>query len=203
MKVIEPISSSVFITACAYAAGISHNNAFMRKFGIDPEFSQPSVEKALYDGGIVTFETFYDHILAVANFAKSGITITILALLALGAAILAAAFRNKLPQAKKLISLTINHIPTGLIGIAYFMFLTFSAFNKGAEKGEALAIKFIKTCNWVEMVKDKEKHRACAFKKDNDAIWYFDIETADSKAEAKQLSELDSITYLKRQRLIE
>ncbi|GIZ13644.1 hypothetical protein [Pseudomonas sp. NCCP-436] len=207
MKIIEPISSSVFITACAYAAGVSHNNAFMRKFGVDPEFSQPSIEKALYDGGVITFEVFYGHLMAMLNFAASGIGLSILAVAALGVIALLLWNRRRIPQLKEKLlefsTLLGAFTPIGLIGISYIIFLTFSAFNKGTEKGEELALKFIKTCQWIEMNKGKEKHKACAFKKDDNAIWYFELETAGSKTEAKQLSELDSISYLTPQKLIE
>jgi hypothetical protein len=207
MKIIEPISSSVFITACAYAAGISHNNAFMRKFGIDPEFSQPGIEKALYDGGVITFEVFYEHLTSALNYITSWLGLSVLAIALLGIVTTLFFNRNKIPQLQKKLddisTLLGAYTPIGLIGIGYIMFLTFSSFNKGAEKGEELAIKFIKTCQWVEMNKDKEVRKACAFKKDDNAIWYFELETAGSKAEAKQLSELDSITYLTPQKLIE
>lgn len=207
MKIIEPISSSVFITACAYAAGVSHNNAFMREFGVDPEFSQPSIEKALYDGGIITFEVFYGHLTAILSFATSVTGLIILATATLGITAVLLRHRGRLPQLKQkaleLSTLLGAFTPIGLIGISYIIFLTFSAFNKGAENGQELAMKFIKTCQWVEMSKGKDKHKACAFKKDDNAIWYFELETAGSKAEAKQLSELDSISYLKPQKLIE
>ncbi|WP_147479700.1 hypothetical protein [Pseudomonas amygdali] len=58
MKIVEPISSALLITGCVYSAGISQNSAFMREFGVNPEFSQPSIDKILYDGGLITFEIF-------------------------------------------------------------------------------------------------------------------------------------------------
>ena len=207
MKFIEPISSSVLLTACAYAAGISHNNAFMRTFGVDPEFSQPSIEKALYDGGVITFEELYNHCAAVLEIAKSNTSIAIISATIAILTGLLIYFRRRLPQiADKLKAASLilgSYTPIGLAGLTYIMFLTFSSFNRAEEKGENLALKFIKNCQWIEMHKEGETEKACAFKKDNDSIWYFTLETAGSKANAKNLSELDSITYLKPEKLID
>lgn len=194
MKIIEPISSALLITGCIYAAGISQNNAFMREFGINPEFSQPPIDKILYDGGLVTFEIFYTHSKLLCVIA------TVAVLLLLFTWLVA---KKRFPNSRlaalanytRFFEKTYNRFPFGLALLFYIGLLCFSSFHKSQTIGIKLAETFIDRCHWVEIEQQGQQSKACAFRKDKDSIWFYTIDTGDLKIGSKLLSELSEITY--------
>ncbi|WP_430491871.1 hypothetical protein [Pseudomonas fulva] len=199
MKIIEPISSALLITGCIYAAGISQNSAFMREFGINPEFSQPSIDKILYDGGLITFEIFYDHLkwlslIAIITFTLLAATWAVARYTSPGSTI-----GNALNHLNKTYS-ALERIPIGLLLLLYIVYLCFSSYQKSQEVGVKLSETFIERCHWV-VLKDKETtNKACAFRKDKDSIWYYNIKDGDLSINSKLLTELGQITYLEPQK---
>ena len=198
MKIVDPISSALLLTGCIYAAGTSQNNSFMREFGINPEFSQPSIEKTLYDGGLITFEIAYNH--ATLIFIIASIALVI-ALTAITLKTFSSRLNFLLPSTTRLIQFytVISKIPLGLCLLAYIMYLSFSSFQKGQDDGVKLALTFIERCHWVEIKEKNETTKACAFRKDKDSIWYYQIESTGPKKNSKLLSSSSSITYLETQ----
>lgn len=199
MKIVEPISSALLITGCVYSAGISQNSAFMREFGVNPEFSQPSIDKILYDGGLITFEIFYGHL----KFISLLILVVSFFLIAIWCAarfirpnsVIANAPRhfNKIKNA-------FEYTPVGLLLLLYIIYLCFSSYQKSQEVGIKLSDTFMERCHWV-VLKDKEvSTKACAFRKDKDSIWYYSIKDGGLNINSKLLTELSQVTYLEPQK---
>jgi hypothetical protein len=195
MKLVDPISSALLITGCVYAAGTSQNNSFMREFGINPEFSQPSIEKTLYDGGIITFEIVYSHFVLL-------LTIALLIIAAGAITLIVKKITSRLnfliPSTNSIakIYITASKAPLGFLFLTYIMYLSFSSFQKGQDDGVKLAMTFIERCHWVEIKEKSETTKACAFRKDKDSIWYYQIESNGPKKNSKLLSSSTSVTYL-------
>jgi hypothetical protein len=199
MKIVEPISSALLITGCVYAAGTGQNSAFMREFGINPEFSQPSVDKILYDGGLITFEIFYHHLKVI--------TLTSFVVIIVLAAIWAAAKFMKpnsaiarAPSHFSKIKSALQYTPAGLLLLLYIIFLCFSSYQKSQDVGVKLSETFMESCHWV-ILKDKENTtKACAFRKDKDSIWYYNIKDGGLNINSKLLTELGQVTYMEPQK---
>ncbi|MGF6097043.1 hypothetical protein [Pseudomonas sp. 18175] len=194
MKIIDPISSALLLTGCIYAAGTSQNNSFMRAFGINPEFSQPSIEKTLYDGGLIAFEIAYRH-LTYTLYALAILTITLITFHILKQHKIVDT-KSKILNAKNVALTVFERVPLGLCLLSYMMFLSFSSFQKGQEDGIKLAYTFIERCHWVLLTENNETTKACAFRKDKDSIWYYQIEADGPKKNSKLLSSSTHITYL-------
>lgn len=197
MKIIEPLSSALLVTGCVYAAGIAQNSALMNFFGINPAFSQPAIDKILYDGGLVTFELFSRHLIFL--FALTLIAIPIyLAILAVVAKLKRFAFSAGINWTADKINLALIPLSklSGLIILIYLIVLTLLSYNKAKEDGVRIGQSFIDTCHGVIIEKGKDKTEGCAFNKDRDSIWYYTIKDEASKTSAKPLSEVDQIIYL-------
>ncbi|TDF78540.1 hypothetical protein [Pseudomonas sp. H9] len=196
MKVIEPISSALLLTGCIYAAGVSQNNSFMRSFGVNPEFSQPSIDKIFYDGGLITFEIFYNHLIYafwfITTFFGVITTALLIFLLIKGSQSLIEPYN----QTKPIFSFCCSLIPTGTLILTYIIFLSFSSFQKGQTDGVKLSQIFIERCHWIEITQDSKSERACAFRKDKDSIWYYKINSDGIKINSKLLSSANEITYM-------
>lgn len=199
MKIIEPLSSALLLTACVYSAGVAQSDAFMHAFGINPAFSQPSIDKIFYDGGLITFEIFYNHLKLIKSALKIALPIAfILAITTLSILF----FTNKITasiQATKKIMPVISWFFTSALGVTaliYLIYLTFASFTKAQGDGERLALTFTNTCHAVTLKKDKDTIDGCAFRKDRDSIWYFTVEENTPRVNSKLLSEVDQISYL-------
>lgn len=195
MKVVEPISSALLITGCIYAAGTSQNSAFMRGFGISPEFSQPSVDKILYDGGLITFELFYNHLklalmLSLVLALVVGVVWLVLRFIRSGCYL--AGFYRRLAR----VFYICTQAPIGFFLLLYITFLCFSSYEKSQDIGVKLAETFMERCHRVVM-KDKQGDiPACAFRKDKDSIWYYVIVNGDADVKSRLLTDLVQVTYL-------
>lgn len=201
MKIVEPISSALLITGCVYAAGTSQNSAFMREFGINPEFSQPSIDKILYDGGLITFEIFYDHLKWVSIFAM---IVLLLLVIVWGVAkfMSPGSLISNIPNHFNQIKIAFGYVPVGLLLLLYIIYLCFSSYQKSQEVGVKLSEVFMEKCHWV-ILKDKESStKACAFRKDKDSIWYYSIKDGDLNISSKLLTELGQVTYLEPQKIV-
>lgn len=195
MKIVEPISSALLITGCVYAAGISQNSAFMREFGVNPEFSQPPVDKILYDGGLITFEIFYNHLklaaLVVALLIAVFVVVWIVTKFFSGNAGLLG-LSGCISGIKKVAS----YAPVGLLLLLYIIYLCFASYQKSQDVGVKLSETFMDRCHWV-VLKDKESTtKACAFRKDKDSIWYYNIKGSEININSKLLTEVGQVTYL-------
>lgn len=198
MKIVEPISSALLITGCVYSAGISQNSAFMREFGINPEFSQPPIDKILYDGGLITFEIFYDHLKFISLLLF--IIISLLAVtwgaakfISPGSAIVNA------PSHLSKIKNALQYTPVGLLLLLYIIYLCFSSYQKSQEVGIKLSETFMERCHWVILKDKKNTTKACAFRKDKDSIWYYNIKDGNLNINSTLLTELGQVTYLEPQ----
>jgi hypothetical protein len=196
MKIIEPISSALLLTGCVYSAGISQNNAFMRSFGVNPEFSQPAIDKIFYDGGLITFEIFYTHIL----YATASL-LTLVILTSFFTCYIA--FTKGLQGIKKTRTAVSNFlttinpmIPAGIITLLYIVFLCFASYQKGQITGVKLSEKFLERCYWIIVKDKKDSIKACAFRKDRDSIWYYQLNDGDVKINSKLLTDVGQVTYL-------
>ncbi|MGN8346887.1 hypothetical protein ACLEJQ_25120 [Pseudomonas sp. SMV71] len=196
MKVIEPISSALLLTGCVYSAGISQNNAFMRSFGVNPEFSQPAIDKIFYDGGLITFEIFYNHIIyaAIILLALTITTSTFILYMALTKGL--QSIKRIHPSFLNICTTITPLIPIGTITLLYIIFLCFASYQKGQITGVKLSQKFLEQCYWVEVKDKKDSTKACAFRKDRDSIWYYQLNDGDIKINSKLLTEVGQVTYL-------
>ncbi|PRA58665.1 hypothetical protein CQ065_23395 [Pseudomonas sp. MYb187] len=199
MKIVEPISSALLITGCVYSAGISQNNAFMREFGINPEFSQPSIDKILYDGGLITFEIFYDH-LKFLSLLVFVIAIFLVATWAAAKLISPGSAIANAPSHFDQIKSVLQYTPTGLLLLLYIIYLCFSSYQKSQETGIKLSETFMERCHWVILKDKKNTTKACAFRKDKDSIWYYNIKGGDLNINSSLLTELGQVTYLEPQK---
>lgn len=195
MKIVEPISSALLITGCIYAAGISQNNAFMREFGINPEFSQPSIDKILYDGGLITFEIFYAHLKFVA--VALAILVLFFCVAWLGVRLIrpGSAVLNVSGRARSFFSI-LAQAPVGLLLLLYITYMCFSSYQKSQEVGVKLSETFMERCHWVVLQDKKNTTKACAFRKDKDSIWYYTIKDGGININSKLLTDLLQVTYL-------
>lgn len=195
MKIVEPISSALLITGCIYAAGISQNNAFMREFGINPEFSQPSIDKILYDGGLITFEIFYAHLkfvsiaLAIVVFLFFVFWLSVRFLRPASAVLNVSGHLNSFFNG-------LSKTPVGLLLLLYITYMCFSSYQKSQEVGIKLSETFMERCHWVVLQDKKSTIKACAFRKDKDSIWYYTIKDGDININSKLLTDLLQVTYL-------
>lgn len=195
MKIIEPISSALLLTGCVYAAGISQNSAFMREFGINPEFSQPSIDKIFYDGGLIAFEIFYGH-LKILFISVVAILVVLLAIWGAVKAFAPASIMAVFSKSFNKVVAFSSYVPAGFILLLYIIFLCFSSYQKSQEVGVRLSETFMERCHWV-ILKDKEDSvKACAFRKDKDSIWYYTVKGGDLSVSSKLLSDLGQVTYL-------
>ncbi|WP_044462603.1 hypothetical protein [Pseudomonas sp. MRSN 12121] len=201
MKILEPISSALLITGCIYATGTSQNSAFMRGFGINPEFSQPSIDKILYDGGLITFEVFYEHLKWISLFALAVLLVMVfiwgvVRFISPGlVATVVASVLSRVDQIKGALSYT----PVGILLLLYIMYLCFSSYQKSQEVGVKLSEVFMESCHWVVLKDKKSTTKACAFRKDKDSIWYYTIKEGSLDINSKLLAGLDQVTYLEPQ----
>lgn len=199
MKIIEPVSSALLMTGCVYAAGVSQNSAFMRQFGVNPEFSQPSVDKILYDGGLVTFEMFYGHLKFISGCAALIVVVGLFVWMFLkysGRGFGGGSFPRILAGGKQII----EHAPVGFLLLIYMVYLCFSSYQKSQEIGVKLSEVFMDNCHWV-ILKDKENSvKACAFRKDKDSIWYYNIKNKEVGVSSKLLTDVAQVTYLEPQK---
>ncbi|SDZ55186.1 hypothetical protein [Pseudomonas sp. NFIX28] len=202
MKIVEPISSALLITGCVYAAGISQNSAFMRGFGINPEFSQPSIDKILYDGGLITFEVFYEHLKWISLFVLVILLVMafvwgVMRFISPGSVTtVVASVLSRVDQIKGASS----YAPVGVLLLLYIMYLCFSSYQKSQEVGVKLSEVFMENCHWVILKDKKNTTKACAFRKDKDSIWYYTIKEGDLNINSKLLAGLDQVTYLEPQK---
>ncbi len=195
MKIVEPISSALLITGCIYAAGISQNNAFMREFGINPEFSQPSIDKILYDGGLITFEIFYAHLKFVSTALAIVIFLSFVAWLSFRFLRPGSAVVNISGRLHYFFN-TLSKAPVGLLLLLYITYMCFSSYQKSQEVGVKLSETFMERCHWVVLQDKKNTTKACAFRKDKDSIWYYTIKDGDININSKLLTDLSQVTYL-------
>lgn len=198
MKAIDAISSSLLLTGCVYAAGVSQNNAFMRSFGVSPEFSQPPVDKIFYDGGLIVFEAFYEHLL-LSLFITTGVIIVI----AVVVCIAVIAFGSKkcvyrvFSRISEFTSSYWRFVPVGAFVLIYFIFLTFMSYKNGQDDGRKLADGFIDKCHVIEAKNlPKDGGLACAFRKDRDSIWYYRLSANGLMTNSALLAEVGAISYL-------
>ncbi|EPZ6121130.1 hypothetical protein ACXHIE_004046 [Pseudomonas aeruginosa] len=197
MKVIEPLSSALLVTACVYSAGMAQNSSFMGAFGVNPAFSQPAIDKIFYDGGLITFELLLKHLVV---FSLIVITMALICPLS----ILALKIKNKTTfklSAPPIIDLYSNLISSlvkmsGILTIAYLILLTFLAYDKGRADGLGVAKSFMSTCQQVIIKKGSKDFRGCAFNKDRDSLWYIPMDDSEMQPSSKPLSEIDRIIYL-------
>ncbi|MGW7772144.1 hypothetical protein ACTWM0_04280 [Pseudomonas machongensis] len=196
MKVVEPLSSALLITACVYVAGISQYSELMRFFGVNPAFSQPAIDKIFYDGGLITFEVFMGHLwfFVVCVLIAAIIVVCIVFLRSYGDKTIRVYYFSVVCQSLRRISEFLDGC-SGLVVFIYLIFLTFASYEKAKIDGEKVGQSFISVCHAVELRKDGKTLKGCAFSKDRDAIWFYSIDDGDLKAKSKPLSELDQITY--------
>lgn len=195
MKIIEPLSSALLLTGCVYAAGVAQNNALMRQFGINPAFSQPAIDKIFYDGGLITFEIFYQHISAALPIILIAIPalliLTIITTIILIKKNLLAPTQEIYNNCKSAINFS-----TGTAALLYLIYLTFTAYTQARSDGIKISKTFVDICHPVKLEKDSKEIQGCAFNKDRDSIWYYTIQNETPVTHSKLLSELDQITYL-------
>lgn len=197
MKIIEPLSSALLLTGCVYAAGIAQNSAFMRVFGINPAFSQPAIDKIIYDGGLITFELFVRHliILSLTIIALAAIITTIITVKKLIKKIPIKTAATPIMHLIQSILETLNKA-SSVLALSYLIILTFLSYEKAQEDGKIIAGTFISTCHTVVIEKESNKTKGCAFNKDRDSIWYYTTNKDQPMTNSKLLSEIDQITYL-------
>jgi hypothetical protein len=201
MKVVEPVSSALLITACVYAAGTSQNNAFLRSFRLSPEFSQPTLDKVFYDGGMIIYEILYRMLYNAALYLTVHVasTLAIIILLALLLKKLSSSrFSANLTSALKTIAGW-----SSLIFIGALVYLSFAAYEKGQADGARIAQIFLSKCFEIKVTSGEKTSTGCAFRKDKDSIWYY---TTDGDGEIKvfseTLTETSKIEYLKPRAII-
>lgn len=195
MKILEPASSALLITGCVYSAGISQNNAFMRAFGVNPEFSQPPLDKILFDGGLVTFEIFYKHLEYFLIFIATCAVIWSITL-AITTLYSSLSFTEQLEIFGKKTKSLIEIIPTGIILLTYITYLCFATYASSQKIGERLSEDFIDRCHGILIKEDQGEVKACAFRKDKDSIWYYTFSGGEIKVGSRLLTELQQVTYL-------
>lgn len=198
MKIVEPISSALLITGCVYVAGISQNSAFMREFGVNPEFSQPSVDKILYDGGLITFEIFYGHLKLSAVILLFVSAMLVAAWLAYRLFFNITLFSGVVGRMRN-VTAVLSYVPLGFLLLIYIMYLCFSSYQRSQEVGVKLSETFMESCHWVVLKDKDETTKACAFRKDKDSIWYYKVNGGRVDVNSKLLTELGQVTYLEPQ----
>lgn len=193
MKVVEPVSSALLITACVYSAGISQNNSFLRTFNLSPEFSQPALDKIFYDGGIILYEILYRALYNITFF------LTVHAASTLATIIVIAFLLRRVSQTR--FSTTITNTITTLASwssiffVAALMYLSFAAYEKGQIDGAKIANIYLTKCYEVRVTSGETTSTGCAFRKDKDSIWYYTT-NGQFKVFSETLSETSKIEYL-------
>lgn len=193
MKVVEPVSSALLLTACVYSAGTSQNNAFLRAFRLSPEFSQPSLDKIFYDGGIILYEILFGFILSIWSIIIDHPIYTLIISFIIIITIKKITTSRYSPAIKKVVSIVTSW---GSIGfIALLMGLSFIAYEKGQKDGSKIAEIYLKKCYEVRITSDEKTSTGCAFRKDKDSIWYY---TTNKKFQvfSETLTETKKIEYL-------
>ena len=193
MKVVEPVSSALLITACVYAAGVSQNNAFLRSFRLSPEFSQPALDKIFYDGGIILYEILY------RMLYKAALYVTIHAASTLAIIILISLILRKISTTRFSVNLT-TFFRTLVSWSSFFfigalMFLSFAAYEKGQTDGAKIAQIYLSKCYEIKVTSGEKTSTGCAFRKDKDSIWYYTT-NGEFKVFSETLAETSKIEYL-------
>ncbi|MNJ29675.1 hypothetical protein D3C77_242490 [compost metagenome] len=194
MKFVEPISSAVLVTACVYSAGISQNNAFLRAFNLHSEFSQPALDRILYDGGIIFCDIIFGYFKStygfLANYPYS---------IALGLITLAIFYRKNIPASlTKKLSDSLNFVVqwSGALLVLFLFYMTFAAYDKGQEDGLRIAKILLNNCYEIKVTSGDKTSTGCAFRKDKDSIWYY-TSTDKFKVFSETLSETSKVEYSK------
>lgn len=193
MKVTEPVSLALLLTASAYSSGISQNNAFLREFNLSPEFTQQPVEKTLYDGGIILYELIFTYAQNLASFLSNHPT-SLLATLLIVALALHIVSKNIAGRIVTALTDTVGACGS-IIAILALAFLSIKSFDKGQIDGKKVAAVFINNCYEIKIVSEKQTSTGCAFRKDKDSIWYYS--NSDFKIFSEPLTEKLKIEYLK------
>lgn len=193
MKVTEPVSLALLLTASAYSSGISQNNAFLREFNLSAEFSQPPVEKTLYDGGIILYELIYSYAHSAATFI-AGHPTSILATLIVIAILLHVTAKNSIGKFVTFFTDTLSTCGSLLIVFA-LVFLSIESFERGQTDGKRLADIFMRNCYEIKITSEKQTSSGCAFRKDKDSIWYYT--NKDFQIFSEPLSDKLKIEYVK------
>jgi hypothetical protein len=194
MKFVEPISSAVLVTACVYSAGISQNNAFLRTFNLHPEFSQPALDKLLYDGGIIFCDIIFSYLARLAGFFGAHPYSSILGVLLIifvCRKMISASTYLKLSQFMKVLGEW-----SGVLLVIILFYMTFAAYDKGQEDGVRIAKILLDNCYEVKVTSDDKTSTGCAFRKDKDSIWYY-TSKGEFKVYSETLSETSKIEYTK------
>lgn len=193
MKFVEPISSAVLITACVYSAGISQNNSFLRTFNLHPEFSQPALDKLLYDGGIIfviLFWVFNEHFrfFGAHPYSSSLAILFVIFMCVKGT--------DKAISLKFLRFCRVLGEWSGLFLVAALFYMTFAAYDKGQEDGVRIARILLDNCYEVKITSGSNVSVGCAFRKDKDSIWYY-VSKDKFKVFSETLTEASKIEYTK------
>lgn len=194
MRFVEPISSAVLVTACVYSAGISQNNAFLRTFNLHPEFSQPALDKLLYDGGIIFCDIIFSYLMSILEFVVAHPYSSFLGLLVIIFAcgkMMSRSTSLKLAKISKLVGEW-----SGALLVAILFYMTFAAYDKGQEDGVKIAKILLDNCYEVKVTSDSKTSTGCAFRKDKDSIWYY-TSKGEFKVFSETLSETSKIEYKK------
>lgn len=192
MKVVEPVSSALLITACVYSAGVSQNNAFLRSFKLSPEFSQPAIDKILYDGGLILYELLWSGVLRVASYIATHPISLLISLIILFFAI-RKIFGTWPLAIKRIVTAVSNLSSIGFIGL--LVALSFFSYEKGQVDGAKIAAIYLSKCYEVRISSDDKTSTGCAFRKDKDSIWYYKIDDT-FKVYSETLTETSKIEYL-------
>lgn len=194
MRFVEPISSAVLVTACVYSAGISQNNAFLRTFNLHPEFSQPALDKLLYDGGIIFCDIIFSYLMRILEFFVAHPYSSFLGLLVIifvCGKMISRSTSLKLAKISKLVGEW-----SGALLVAILFYMTFAAYDKGQEDGVKIAKILLDNCYEVKVTSDSKTSTGCAFRKDKDSIWYY-TSKGEFKVFSETLSETSKIEYTK------
>lgn len=194
MKFVEPISSAVLVTACVYSAGISQNNAFLRAFNLHPEFSQPALDKLLYDGGIIFCDIIFSYLVHISGFFLAhpySSFIGFLVVIFVCRNMISSKVYLKLAKIMKLIGEW-----SGVLLVVALFFMTFTAYDKGQEDGVKIAKILLGSCYEIKVTSDSKTSTGCAFRKDKDSIWYYSS-SGEFKVFSETLSETSKIEYAK------
>ena len=194
MRFVEPISSAVLVTACVYSAGISQNNAFLRAFNLHPEFSQPALDKILYDGGIIFCDIIFSYLVHVSEFFFAHPYSSLIGFLIVVFVCRNMISRNVYTALAKLMNI-VGEWSGALLVVALF-FMTFAAYDKGQEDGVKIAKILLGSCYEVKVTSDNKTSTGCAFRKDKDSIWYY-TSNGEFKVFSETLSETSKVEYTK------
>ncbi|QXH73823.1 hypothetical protein KSS92_04755 [Pseudomonas atacamensis] len=194
MRFVEPISSAVLVTACVYSAGISQNNAFLRTFNLHPEFSQPALDKLLYDGGIIFCDILFSYLVRILDFFVAhpySFSLGVLVVIFVWGKMLSKSISHKLANTMRLVGEW-----SGVLLVVVLFYMTFAAYDKGQEDGVKIAKILLDNCYEVKVTSDGKTSTGCAFRKDKDSIWYY-TSRGEFKVFSETLTETSKIEYAK------